>query len=150
MAPRQRESRNLILTLLLPSLQERHVFFFHRIYYTTISLQIPTMPMERNVHFCRLIYQILYTLWHHSRIINFHRVGATSCHWRRRSTSCPNTNLTQSVSSLVSFLQQPCNNPCRSIMLIQRRRELLPRLGQLLPQRMCLECKGVPFILEGC
>lgn len=54
----------------------------------------------------------------------------------------------QRFTRLVPLARQSRNHPCRRVVLIQRRAELLSRLRQLLLERVCFEHNGVPLVLE--
>lgn len=64
------------------------------------------------------------------------------------STTLRDGNLAQRVTRLVSLLAQARNNADGGIVLVERRRKLLARAGQLLSEIICFECERIPLVLE--
>lgn len=55
----------------------------------------------------------------------------------------------QCLARLVSLLGYPRDDPRRRIVLVQRSTQLLPRLRQVLLERMRLQNQRIPLVLEG-
>ena len=57
-------------------------------------------------------------------------------------------HLGQGIARLVALLRQSRDDADRGVVLVQRRAEFLPRLSQLLAQRVRLQRQRVPLVLE--
>lgn len=74
-------------------------------------------------------------------VVHLHRVSIGSA-------STADGNIRQRFPRLVSFTRQSRNHARRSVILVQRRAQLLPRLRKLLLQRKRLEHNRIPLVLE--
>jgi hypothetical protein len=88
-----------------------------------------------------LVHLLSELLWQLLHAINLHLIAIDS--------TSSNSDLAQSISSLVSLPRESCNNSDSSIVLVQRCGKFFPGARELLLDVICLEGQRVPFVLEG-
>lgn len=76
------------------------------------------------------------------------RFDAVNHHLLAIQRSICNRHLAQGLPSLVPLPRQPRDDANSRVVLVQRRRQLLPRARKLLFQVVCFQGQRVPLVLE--